>query len=141
MSLCSSPLSEAIMPLLRQAGGCARFGLISAVLVTGCASTGKEAKLTARTLTPMEYSPVDVARVSADVLDRHVGPRDARTRPADSLRAKPADILRVDHTEMVDESPSGTTDGEELFAGEIALALPELLIEVERRNPSLQAAL
>jgi cobalt-zinc-cadmium efflux system outer membrane protein len=132
-----------MMPLLRQAGGCAKVGLLCTALVTGCASTGKEAKLTARPLTPMAHSPVDIARVRADLPDPHVrnAPHAARTHPADSLRVEPADIVTVDHTEMSDGPPSGATDGQELFAGDIELALPELLIEVERRNPSLQAAL
>jgi outer membrane protein TolC len=130
-----------MMPLLRQAGGCAKVGLICAAFVSGCASTGKEAKLTAPTLTPMAHSPVEVARVRADFQDGQTGPPAARTRPAESLRVKPSDIVTVEYTETVEGSPSGTTAGEELFAGEIELALPELLIEVERRNPSLQAAL
>jgi outer membrane protein TolC len=132
-----------MMPLLRQAGGCARFALICAALLTGCTSTGKEAKLTTRTLTPMAHAPVDVARVRAELLDGQVAnlPHEERTRRADSRHAGPADILTVGHTEMADGSPSGTTDGQELFAGEIELTLTELLTEVERRNPSLQAAL
>ncbi len=128
------------MPLLRQAGGCAKVGVIFASLVTGCASTGNQAKLTARALAPMARSPVDVAQVRAEFLDGAASSA-ARTRPAESLRVKPPDIVTVEHTETVDGPPAEATDGEELFAGQIELALPELLIEVERRNPSLQAAL
>ena len=133
------------MPLLRPAGGCARIGLVCAALLAGCTSPGKESRATSLALAPMQHSRLDVARVRAEVSEGQVRnlPQEARPRPVDTAGMKSADIVNVSHSEMTvgPAPPAETTDDDALFAGQIELSLPELMVEVERRNPSLAAAL
>jgi outer membrane protein TolC len=135
-----------MMPLFRPVRGCARAGVFCAVLTAGCASPNGE-KLA------MRETPPPAPATASPPLEV---PQSRKARPHEQVRKSPrvshvakdlarrgesADILTVDYEEAAGSVATAVGDGEELFAGQLELGLPELVSEVQRRNQSLQAVL
>lgn len=112
------------MPLFRQVGGCAGAGVLCALVAAGCASTPRQ-------MTAVARQPGTDRAPQAAFADSH-----GAWAPDHSLRT-------VGYEEPVDDraEPQLSRSGEDLFATRIELSLPELVDEVQRRNPTLQAAL
>jgi outer membrane protein TolC len=117
------------MPLYWNGTGCARAALISAALLAGCASSAKHAPNAPRGSLP---DPPHVAVETAKAVPVE---REARVR-ADEQRIK-----TVSHEEIAEAPLQLISSSDELFLGQSELSLPELVSEVHRRNPTLQAAL
>lgn len=116
------------MPLFRHVRGCAKAFLICSTLLTGCSSASKQATM-ARHDAPALKAPPLTTTAKATTGSGYATPSTAAT------------IRTVSHEEPADEIAMPATDGSDLFAGQIELLLPQLVDEVRRRNPSLQAAL
>lgn len=129
------------MPLIRHAEGGATAGLLCAALLAGCASSSKQAGVAIDR--PVRTPP---AAIASDATASQAAPAISD----DAKRGKPAarkisGLRTVNYEEPVDsapETPIGTADSAVgLFSGHAELALPDLEREVQRRNPSLKAAL
>jgi outer membrane protein TolC len=116
--------------LITITGRSARGLVLSALLLSGCAAAGKRADVA-----------IDQARSAGPAADR------ADRTSTDSLKApaprrSPSAIKMARYEIPADEeSPVVMDDGQGLFAGQVELALPELIAEVQRRNPSVSEAL
>ena len=140
------------MPLFRQAGGCAKAGLLGALLLAGCTSAAKHAgvALDAPLRTPFAIAASETAPekvTSAKRVKFHAPgkfseiktasydePLDAGPEVANAVAGPVADLPAANLTR-----PDST--GADLYAGRMELSLAELVDEVQRRNPTLQAAL
>ena len=134
------------MPLFRHAEGCAKVGALCAALLAGCAASSKQAGVA---LDQPRGAPPAVAETSHEFTPKKM--HGAKTY--DAKRDKPADgklvvgqqIKTVGFDETVDESPAGgdtlVDSNDDLFSGHLQLALSDLEREVQRRNPSINAAL
>ena len=117
------------MRLFQNRAGCvsARVLLTCLVGLCGCAAPPRSASVSLR---GPEERPVADGRPAAE------------SALADPLRPNSdAAVVRVAYE--TDDSPVTPTGdrGDELFSGQIELSLPSLVAEVERRNPTLQAAI
>lgn len=117
------------MPLIRTSGGCANAGLFCALLLAGCASAGKRADVAGN-----ESRPTKLAAAASR-------PESARAHLRVSPASVPSAIKTVGYEEPEDDCIRVVDDGAELFAGQETLDLPQLVGEVQRRNPSVSAAL
>ena len=127
------------MPLFRHAEGCAKAGFLCAVLLAGCTSASKQAGVVLDQ--PLRTPPAVAIAESARAVDHGA----KRGKPAAGKLAEINKITTVSYDEALDDSPAAgnslvDTSGE-LFSGQFQLALPDLEREVQRRNPSLKAAL
>lgn len=117
------------MTLFRKVVGYAQALSICAALLTGCSSAARQANVALRTPIPA------VARAG----ETGAGSRAPQTSRA-ATPETPA-ILLASHDEPAQPPAANAQDGGELFAGQVELSLPQLIREVEARNPTLQVAL
>src|SRR5260221_488020 len=103
------------MPLDRFGAGCAKVGILGAAFIAGCSSAARQATVTLRD--PVPRAP------QVELL--------AENAPAKrSLRSsKPGSrtVTTVSHEELADDLTLPAGGGEELFAGQSVLSLPELV--------------
>ena len=138
------------MPLFRQTGGCAKAGLFCAVLLAGCTSASKRAGVARDEplRRPLAIAASKTAAESAfgTAPGTATGAKRVKTTPPGRL----SEIKTASYDEPLDAGPvaaDGFVDARpdifsaDLFSGRTELALPELVREVEQRNPSLQASL
>ncbi len=123
------------MPLLRTGLGCAAAYAICAALIAGCASKAKQSRVSRRRpADPVAQNEVPARRAEVPVIERETAPALSAPHIRSSM------ITPVNYDERTDDSVPTTGYGDELFRGQRELSLPALVSEVERRNPSLQAA-
>jgi outer membrane protein, heavy metal efflux system len=117
------------VPLIRKVGGCAQGVVLSALLVSGCASAARRADVA-----------IDETRSAGPSAKAAEGePAVARRRSAPP-RSLPV-VKPVNYDEPAEDSVPVFDGGQGLFAGQVELSLPVLIEEVQRRNPSASAAL
>src|SRR6516165_1512304 len=116
------------MPLFRHVRGCPQTLLICAALLTGCSSTSKQARIADGQLAPVSTRLEQAAAKAATGADA-AGSRE------------PALVHLASHEEPDREPSVPAGDGADLFSGQTELHLPQLIEQVQARNPSLQAAL
>jgi cobalt-zinc-cadmium efflux system outer membrane protein len=117
------------MPLYWNGTGCARAALMGAALLAGCASPAKQARDAPRGALP---EPPHTAIATG---------KPVTVEKAARARVGEQGITTVHHEEPAESALRPLGSGDELFSGQSELSLPELVSEVQRRNPSLQAAL
>src|SRR5262249_19996370 len=120
---------EANMPLYWNGTGCAQAALMGAALLAGCASPAKQARNAPREALP---EPPHVAMPTA---------KPGQVEKEARARVGVQGIKTVSHEETADAPLLPSSSSDELFVGQSELSLPELVSEVQRRNPTLQAAL
>ena len=116
------------MPLLRNGAGCAVVLAVWIPLFTGCTSGPQPARVSAI------EQPSRAATAKAVAIAQTAGDGNAP-------RIKSAAVTPVNFEEPADGRMSSFADDEAPFAGQVELSLPLLVSEVQRRNPTLQAAL
>jgi len=108
---------------------CARAAFISAALLAGCASPAKQARNAPGGSRP---EPQRVAIESS---------RPVPVEKEARARVNSQGIKTVSHEETTAAPLHPISGSDELFVGQTELSLPDLVSEVHRRNPTLQAAL
>src|SRR5262245_11733479 len=117
------------MPLYWTGTGCARAAFISAALLAGCALPAKQARNAPSGSRP---DPPSVAIETT---------RPVQVEKEARARVNAQGIKTVSHEETTEAPLHPISSSDELFVGQSELSLLELVSEVHRRNPSLQAAL
>jgi outer membrane protein TolC len=116
------------MPLIQHVRGCAIAFLICSALLTGCSSTTKHGPLATAEPTAASLLPLNSAAQTV------VAPRQAAHSTCAAIRT-------VGHEESSEVAELSAGDEADLFTSQAELSLLQLVDEVRRRNPSLQAAL
>jgi len=117
------------MSRFRRVGRCAGPCLLGLAAFAGCASAPRPPLAAARDSAAPDLQPAI----------RTAGPKTIGAGPG--AKATRGEIETVGHDEPADETAVPVAPGEELFATRTELSLTELVDEVQRRNPTLQAAL
>lgn len=129
------------MPLIRHAEGGATAGLLCAALLAGCASSSKQVGVAIdgpSRAPPPVVAVAETARQSAPGLSN--GAKKGQPAPREFSEIKTVGF--DEPVELPQENAEETTATDsDLFSGRTELVLPELEREVQRRNPSLRAAL
>ena len=124
------------MPLFRQGADRAKAGLICVVLFHGCASASRQADIA---LDQPRRLPPDIVAPATGPEVAHAAKR-TKSVPPGNL----SEIKTASYDEPSEASPPAVDgmagSGEDVFSGRMELVLPELEREVQRRNPSLKAA-
>lgn len=116
------------MPLLRNGMGCAKVWLVWLAILAGCTSGPEQARPSLPVLPP----------AAADAPFRAL---ESQTPPARcDVPGRPREITPVHYEEQGADLARSSANGEGVFVGQTELSLPLLVSEVQRRNPSLQAA-
>jgi outer membrane protein TolC len=116
------------MLLIRNRTGCAAAWLICIALLGGCTSTPRPAGVSLRDR-PVALDATEYHCVASRTFRNGTGPR-----------ASPG-VSHVSYEEPNDGIISYNAIAEGLFAGQTEISLSLLVAEVERRNPTLQAAI
>ena len=126
------------MPLFQKGAACAAAWVTSGLLLAGCTAAPKPSAVSLRE----RPAAPDAVSAAADESDAATVPRPSALRPS---RIRLATHEEAGGSADVDETREATgsrADGaRELFAQQFELSLPTLVAEVERRNPTLQAAI